>query len=97
MVHLTRLGEGERLAHEARKPLLEGVDPALNVASLAFFLASGLVLLFGDHFLISLPEVAVAGHLLVSPRDRPPQTLTGRPAPVASDEGHHSASLPAQG
>ncbi len=42
MVHLARLGEGERLAHEARKPLPQGVDPTLDVASLAFLLAGSL-------------------------------------------------------
>ena len=49
MVHLARLGERERLSNEASKPLSEGVDPPLDVASLALFLAGGLVLVLGDH------------------------------------------------
>ena len=66
VVHPSRLGERERLPDEARKPLAQGVDPTLDVGSLAFLLAGGLVPPFGDHPLVSLPEVAVAGRLLLA-------------------------------
>ena len=72
VVHVARLGEGERLTHEARKPLPEGVDPTLDVASLAFFLAGSLVLLFGDHLLVGFPEIAVAGRSFVALGNRFP-------------------------
>ena len=70
-----RLGEGERLSDEARKPLPQGVDPPLDVvAGLAFLLACGFVLVFWDRLLlIGFPEeVAVAGRPLVALRDRSP-------------------------
>ncbi len=96
MVHLVRLAEGERLPNEARKPLPQSVDPTLDVRSLAFLLAGGFVLLVGDHPLVSLPQVAVTGRLLVAFGDRLPQTLTGCPAALARDESHHLAGFPAQ-
>jgi len=72
VVHLARLGERECLSNEARKPLTQGVDPPLDVGSLALLLAGGLVPLFWDHLLVSLPEVAVAGCLLVAFGDHLP-------------------------
>jgi hypothetical protein len=71
-VHLARLGERERLPNEARKPLTQGVDLPLEVGSLAFLLAGGLVPLFRNHLLVSLPQVAVADCLLVAFGDRSP-------------------------
>ena len=97
MVHPARLGERERLSNEARKPLAQGVDPTLYVASLAFFLAGGLMLLWWDHFPVSLPQVAVAGRLLIALGNLLPQALTGRSAPIARHEGHHLASFSTQG
>ena len=82
MVHVARLREGKGLTHEARKPLPEGVDTTLDVASLAFLLADGFVLLFGDHLLVGFPEITVAGC----------------PAPVTADESYYLlASLSTQG
>ena len=72
MVHVVRLGEGEFLTHEARKPLPQGVNPSLYVASLAFFLTGGLVLLFRDHLLVGFPEIAVAPRSFVALGDRFP-------------------------
>jgi hypothetical protein len=78
MVHPARLGERERLSNEARKPLAQRVDPTPYVASLAFFLAGGLVLLWRDHSPVSLPQVAVAGRLLIALGNLLPQALAGR-------------------
>src|SRR5436305_917007 len=96
MVHLARLGERECFSNEARKPLAQGVDPPLDVASLPFLLTGGLVPLFWDHLLVSLPKVAVAGRFFIAFGDLLPQTLTGRSAPIARHESHDLASLPTQ-
>ena len=68
VVHVVRLSERERLPNAKRQSrCLISVDPSLEVASSAFFLAGGLVLLSRDHPLVSFPEVvAVAGGLLIA-------------------------------
>ena len=97
MVHVVRLGERERLSNEARKPLPQSVDPPLDVGSLAFLLAGGLMLLLRDYLLVSLPQVAVAARLLVAFGDRLPQPFTARSAPIAHHESHDLARPSAQG
>jgi hypothetical protein len=57
VMHLAQLGEGRHLTHEARKPLTQGIDLTLNVASLALLLADGFVSLFGNHPLVGFPQV----------------------------------------
>src|SRR3712207_7398679 len=52
--------------------------------------------LFGDHPLVSLPQVAVAGRLLVVLGDLSPQTLAGRSAAITLHETHHLTGLSAQ-
>ena len=79
-MHVARLGEGECLTHEARKPLPEGVDTTLDVASLALLLAGSLVLLLGDHLLVGFPEITVAGC----------------PAPVTADESYYLLASPGE-
>jgi hypothetical protein len=63
---------------------------------LAFLLANGLVLLFGDRFSVSLPQVAIADRLFVVLRDDLPQTLAGLSATITLYEGHDLARLSAQ-
>src|SRR3712207_5603438 len=52
--------------------------------------------LFGDRPLVSLPQVAVAGRLLVVLGDLSPQTLAGRSAAITFHETHHLTGLSAQ-
>ena len=60
MVHPARLGERECLSNEARQPLSERVVPPFDMASFAFFLARGLVLVLWNHSLVGFPKITVA-------------------------------------
>ncbi len=53
--------------------------------------------LFGDRLSVSLPQVAVAGRLLVVLGDGPPQTLAGRSAAITLHESHDLTGLSAEG
>ena len=65
--------------------------PALNVRRQATVFAPRRMLLVGEHFLISRPEIRVTMGLLVSGWYLRPQPAAGRFTTVPDDEGHDLA------
>lgn len=64
-----RLGERERLAHEASHALPQSVVPAFNVGSLTTALADAAVSILRKDLLIRLPKIAVRQAVPVALRE----------------------------
>jgi hypothetical protein len=67
------------------------------VGRFTFLLANGLVPLFRERLLVSLPQFAVAGRPFVELGDGSPQPLAGRSATITLHESHDLAGFSAQG
>ncbi len=59
-VHQLRFREGERFSNKAREPLAQRIVPAFDMCDLPGIFATRRMLLCREHFLIRLPEIAVA-------------------------------------
>lgn len=88
-VHEDGFGEGEALASEASDALAQCEVESLDVVCLSFFFAARLMLAFGQHLLIRLPQVAKAKGALVVCGNLVPQSATGAGASVTPMPGDH--------
>lgn len=59
LVHRVDLRERQRLAHEPRLSLPQNVVAVLDMVGLSLAIARRSMLLLGQHFLVSFPEVRV--------------------------------------
>ena len=95
-MHRLRFGKGQGLAHEASESLSQGVVPALNMRGLSRLFAAGRMLLVGQDFLISVPEVGKTMTAAKSFREALPESLTSGGTAITCDVGNDLSGLATQ-
>lgn len=97
LMHLLGLAERERLAHEPRQPLAQGIVEALDVVGLPAAFAYRNVLRFGNNLLVSVPEVRERHGTAQKWRHLLPEQAAGRFAAVSNRKSDDLACAAAQG
>ena len=95
-VHEEVLGEGEGFTHEARESLAQCEVEAFNVVGLSFLFGAGLMVVFIQHLLVGVEQVAVAEGVLVLFWHLGPQCLTSAGASITPHPRHDLPGSAAQ-